>query len=99
MAIVATFDVPTQTLQARASGTVTYADCVEYLRTARRRAPGARELFDASGAETNLTADDVKALAREAAALFERGKVGPVAVVATVGTLFGMMRMYEVFVA
>jgi hypothetical protein len=99
MAIVATFDVPTQTLQTRASGTVTYSDIVEHLRSERQRVPGARELFDATGANTNLTADEVKALAEEAAALFERGKVGPVAVVATDGVLFGMARMYEAFVA
>jgi hypothetical protein len=99
MAIVATFDVPTQTLQTRASGTISYAEILDHLHTVRQRIPGARELFDASGAKTNLTAAEVKALAQEAAALFERGKVGPIAVVATDGVLFGMARMYEAFVA
>jgi hypothetical protein len=99
MAIVATFDVPTQTLQTRASGTVSYADVLEHLHTARQQVPGARELFDASGAKTDLTAAEVKALAQEAFALFERGKLGPIAVVATDSVLFGMARMYEAFVA
>jgi len=99
MAITVTFDVPTQTLQSRASGTVSYADVINHLTNARQQAPGVRELFDASGATTNLTAEDVRDLARTATELFESGKVGPTAVVATDGVLCELAHMYEAFTA
>jgi hypothetical protein len=97
MAIVASFDVATQTLQARASGTVSFAELLEHVRAERLKIPGVRTLFDATGATTTLTSDEVKQLAHNTSVMFEPGKLGPTAFVATDSTLFGMARMYEAF--
>lgn len=97
MTIVASFDVATQTLQSRASGTVSLAEILDHLRTERQKTPGVRALFDATGATTNLTCDEVRQLAHNTSAMFEPGKLGPTAVVAPDSALFGMARMYEAF--
>ena len=97
MTIVSSFDVTTQTLQSRASGTLCFAEMLDHLRRAREQKPGVRELFDATGATTTLTCDEVKQLALAAGAMFERGMLGPLAVVATDSALFGMARMYDAF--
>lgn len=97
MTIVASFDVATQTLQSRATGTVTFAEILDHLRTERQKVPGVRVLFDMTGATTDLTSDQVKKLAHNISAMFEPGKLGPTAVVATDGALFGLARMYEAF--
>jgi len=97
MTIVASFDVATQTLQSRASGIVSFAEILEHLRSERQKFPGVRVLFDMTGATTDLTSAEVKQLAHSASAMFEPGKLGPTAIVATDSALFGLARMYEAF--
>lgn len=97
MTIVASFDVATQTLQSRATGTVSFAEILDHLRSERQKIPGVRVLFDMTGATTDLTSDEVKQLAHNTSAMFEPGKLGPTAIVATDSAVFGLARMYEAF--
>ena len=60
------------------------------------RAVGYPELFDATGASTILTSDQVRTLVRRTHDLVRRGPFGPTAIVATNDMLFGMARMYEI---
>jgi len=95
MSIIAEFDARSGILKSRASGTISYLDLLEHLRVARQLSPGAPELFDATGAVTDLTPAQVGSLAQEATELFDRGELGPTAVIASDYFLFGMARMYE----
>jgi hypothetical protein len=80
----------------RATGTVTYAEIDAHLdEEERTRAAGAPELFDARGATTDITTDQVRALVRRADAMLRRGGVGPTAVVADTDVFYGMARMYQ----
>jgi hypothetical protein len=82
-------------MRARAEGLVTYAQVVALLDAGKRGgAAGYDELFDATGATTDLTADQVRALALRARAMRQQGPLGAVAVVATNELAFGLARMY-----
>jgi 2-hydroxychromene-2-carboxylate isomerase len=80
----------------RATGRVTYAEIAAHLdEEERARAVHEPELFDATGATTDITATQVRALVHRADAMLRRGGVGPTAIVADDAVFFGMARMYE----
>jgi hypothetical protein len=83
-------------LRTRATGRVSYAEIAAHLdEEERARAGDEPELFDATGATTDITAAQVRALVRRADAMLRRGGVGPTAIVADDAVFFGMARMYE----
>jgi hypothetical protein len=95
VAITYVLDRGRRRMRARAEGLVTYAEVVAHLDAGERgAAAGYDELFDATGATTDLTADQVRALALRARALRQKGPLGAVAVVATNELAFGLARMY-----
>ena len=53
-------------------------------------------IFDARGATTNVTAEQVRMLVQRAADTLRRIPVGPTAIVATDDVVFGMPRMYAI---
>jgi 2-hydroxychromene-2-carboxylate isomerase len=80
----------------RATGAITYAEIDAHLdEEERARAIGEPELLDATGATTDLSVDQVRALVHRAHRMLRRGAVGPTAVVADQDVLFGMARMYQ----
>jgi len=97
MPITITVDEPRRRVHGRADGIVTHADVVDYL--AERRARGLLEhaaLVDLNGAETNLTADQIRDLTDLRRRLRRSHTLGPTAVVAQNDLLYGMMRMYQI---
>ena len=85
-------------LIARASGELTFACFVEFIRSART---GERDawslLFDMTGATSSITAEQIRSLAvNVGSVLRNEGMRGTVAIVADSDVLFGMMRMYQI---
>lgn len=95
MPISAKLSAETRWLHTRATGTLTYAELLAHLRDTKEG--GRPELFDARGADTDLTTFQVRSLSYFAKHLWDRGELGPTAVVATEDALFGMVRMYSSF--
>ena len=58
-------------------------------------APGYPELFDASGAEAEMSVAQIQSLSNMSGEMFRRGELGATAIVVTGRMLFGMTRMYE----
>jgi hypothetical protein len=95
VAITSVLERGRRRVRARAEGVVTYADFVAHLDAGvRGGTSGYDELFDATSATTDLTADQVRALALRAGALRQKGPLGAMAVVATNELAFGLARMY-----
>jgi len=66
----------------RASGLVTFSELSEHLDAEeRQRALDLTELFDARGATTDITPDQIKQLVRRAAEAARRAALGPTAIV------------------
>jgi hypothetical protein len=86
-----------QRVLTHADGLVTFQDLSEHLDAEERdRGLGLHELFDARGATTNVTADEVRMLVQRAADTLRRIPLGPTAIVATDDVAFGMARMYAI---
>ena len=86
-----------QRVLTHADGLVTFQDLSEHLDAEERdRGLGLHELFDARGATTNVTADQVRMLVQRAADTLRRIPLGPTAIVATDDVAFGMARMYAI---
>jgi hypothetical protein len=91
-------DEEKQVLIATASGDLTFARLLEFIRSVRtgelRTWP---LLFDMSGATADITAEQVRSLAVDVgSALRSQGERGAVAIVAGTDVLFGVMRMYQI---
>jgi hypothetical protein len=83
-------------IYTRAEGVVTYAELRAHMNAeAGEPAASYSELFDCSGATTDVTPEDVRRLAWERQEVARRQPPGPVAVVATDDLFFGMLRMYD----
>ena len=81
----------------RASGLVTFSELSEHLDAEeRQRALDLTELFDARGATTDITPDQIKQLVRRAAEAARRAALGPTAIVTHDDLVFGMARMYSI---
>ena len=84
-------------LLTHAEGLVTFQELSEHLDAEERdRGLGLPELFDARGATTNVTTQQVRTLVSRAAATLRRIPLGPTAIVATDDLVFGMARMYAI---
>jgi len=84
-------------LVTQANGLVTFQDINAHLDYEQRNRDLDRpELFDARGATTDLTADQVRRLAQRAADMLRIVDLGPTAIVTTDDVVYGMARMYSV---
>jgi hypothetical protein len=83
-------------LYSRASGVLSYEDLRYHLTETRALlARGYPELFDASGAEAEMSVVQIQSLSTMSGEMFKRGELGATAIVVTGRMLFGMTRMYE----
>lgn len=82
---------------SQCTGVVTYENFRAHM-NAEEGSPAASygEIFDCSGASTDLTRDQIRALADERQALAERREPAPVAVVASDENLYEMLQIYDV---
>ncbi len=77
-------------------GILTYEELRYHLTETRAlTARGYAELFDASGAEAEMSVAQIQSLSTMSGEMFNRGELGPTAIVVTGRMLFGMTRMYE----
>ena len=96
MPITATVEQTSKRVVSRASGILTYEDFRHHLQEIRAlEAPGYPDLFDARGAETDMTVAQIQSLVSISGEMFKRGVLGATAIVVTGHVLFGMTRMYE----
>ena len=80
----------------RASGLVTYEDLRNYtFEREARPTLGNPQLFDARDAQTDLTIEQIQRLLNTVRDQFERGEIGPTAVVASADSLFAQARIHE----
>ena len=96
MPITATVEHTRGRLYTRAMGLITYEELRYHLTETRAlTARGYPELFDASGAEAEMSIAQIQSLSNMSGEMFSRGELGPTAIVVTGRMLFGMTRMYE----
>jgi hypothetical protein len=96
MPITATVEHTRGRLYTRAMGLLTYEELRYHLTETRAlTARGYPELFDAAGAEAEMSIAQIQSLANMSGEMFNRGELGPTAIVVTGRMLFGMTRMYE----
>jgi hypothetical protein len=97
MAIRYSVDRVHRRLITHADGMLTFHDINAHLDVEQRnRDLDLPELFDARGATTNLTTEQVHRLVSRAANMLRVTDVGPTAIVTTNEVLYGMARMYAV---
>jgi len=96
MPITARVEHTSGRLYSRAMGVLSYEDLRYHLTETRAlTARGYPELFDASGAEAEMSIAQIQSLSTMSGEMFRRGELGPTAIVVTGRMLFGMTRMYE----
>jgi hypothetical protein len=97
MAIRFRYDPELKMLFTTAEGIVTFQDIQAHLdEEAAAGALGYRELFDATTAETNLTAAEVRAIVTRLLSLMRTNTLGPTAVVTINPVFYGMVSMMSV---
>jgi hypothetical protein len=80
----------------RASGLVTYEDLRNFVwETRARPSPGSPQLFDALDAHTDLSVEQIRSLQNTVRDQFERGEIGPTAIVASADSVFGVDPMTQ----
>ena len=83
-----------------ASGLVTYEDVRHFVwETRARPARGSPQLFDARAAQTDLTAEEIQGLRNTIRDQFDRGDIGPTAIVAGADSVFGEDPRYQSYTA
>jgi hypothetical protein len=98
MPIRYTVDRLRRRLVTRADGVLTFHEINAHLDLEQQnRDLDVPELFDARGATTDLTVEQVRLLVRRAADMLRIVDLGATAIVTTNETLYGMARMYSVF--
>src|SRR2546426_11211613 len=86
-----------QRMVTQADGVLTFHDVNRHLdEEERERGLDLPELFDARGATTDLTSEQVRRLVQRAAEMIRTIPLGPTAIVVTDDTLYGMARMYSI---
>jgi hypothetical protein len=96
MAISFHIDTVNKRIYSKAVGLVTFSDMLNHMRAeVGPEAASYPEIFDCTGATTNLTVDEVRRLADERRQISQLQQSGPVAVVATNDLFFGMLRMFD----
>jgi hypothetical protein len=97
MGITYVVDHARRRVLTRADGLITFADIAAHSDAEMRDRPlGYQELFDATGATTDLTAEQVQTMVQRAYQVFQKEPVGEVAIVATEPVMFGLARMYAI---
>jgi hypothetical protein len=83
-------------LYSRATGLVTFDDFVAHMRAEFGR-PSASypEIFDCTGATTDLTAADIRLLVKSREHIANVQEAGPVAIVAPTDLFFGLFRIFD----
>ena len=86
-----------QQMFTQASGLVTFEDLNAHLDAEEReRGLDLPEVFDATGASTNVTPAQIRELVNRAHATLGKGPLGPTAIVVTHDVAFGMAQMYAI---
>jgi hypothetical protein len=96
MPIYYRIDEARRRVYSRCEDVVTFEDFRAHM-NAEEGSPAASygEIFDCSGAKTNLTREQIRTLAAEREAVAERREPAPVAVVATDNDLFEMLQIFD----
>lgn len=91
-------DSEARTVFTRAEGLVTFEDLQNHLKeeAANDSAAGYAEIFDASGASTNLNSAEVRQIVERVMSMMNSAPFGPTAIITTNDTVFGMARMIEI---
>ena len=90
------FDQERRRLVTHADGVLTFHEINAHLDVEqRKRDLELPELFDASGATTDLTADQVRRLVDRATGMLRVVELGATAIVTTNAALYGIARMYS----
>jgi hypothetical protein len=100
MPITYEFDAESGLARTRCRGAVTLAEVIDHfkeLRTDPRTPPRFDVLLDLREMTSVPESDQLRAVARQAAELGGRERLGACAIVASADILFGMSRMFEVF--
>jgi hypothetical protein len=83
-------------IYTRAQGVVTSADLLAHMNAdVTDEVASYSEIFDCTGAATNITPEELRKLADERAKIGRQRPPGALAVVATNNNFFGMFRIYE----
>ena len=91
------YDPALKILFSTAEGLISFRDIESHLNQENGEVALAhRELFDASAATTNLTANEVRMIVQRLRDLMQNGPFGPTALVTADTTLFGMARMLAI---
>jgi hypothetical protein len=97
MGITYVVDHARRRVLTRAEGLLTLVDIAAHADAeTRERSPSYQELFDATGATTDLTAEQVQAMVLRAYQAFQKEPIGEIAIVATEPVVFGLARMYAI---
>jgi hypothetical protein len=97
MGITYVVDHARRRVLTRAEGLLTFAEMVAHIDAEmRERPPGYQELFDATGAPTDLTAEQVQTMVQRGNQASQKEPIGDVAIVATEPATFGLARMYSI---
>jgi hypothetical protein len=96
MPISFTIDHARERIYSKASGVVTFGDLYGHMNADVEPGVGAyAEIFDCTGATTDLTAGDVRMLVMHRAEIARDHTPGPVAIVAETDLFFGLFRIFE----
>ena len=83
-------------LYTHATGLITFDDLKQHMNTeSGTPAASYAEIFDCTEAMTNMTAEEVRALALERQRIAQHQHAAPAAVVATNDVFYGMFRMFD----
>jgi len=97
MSITFQYDPDVRILFSTAEGPVSFQEIETHLdRESEAHALGYRELIDATRASADITAEEVRLLARDLRARMQKAAFGPTALVTGDETLIGMARMFAI---
>jgi hypothetical protein len=96
MAITFHIDPVNKRMYSKAEGLVTFEDLLNHIQAeVGPEVASYPEIFDCSGATTNLTVEQVRKLADQRRKIAQSQSAAPAAVVATNDLFFGMLRMFD----
>ena len=96
MPISYVIDESKKRLYSLATGLVTYDVLVAHMRSEFGRAAASYpEVFDCTGATTDLTAADIRLLVHNRERIADVQEAGPVAIVAPTDLFFGLFRIFD----
>ncbi|HEY2867463.1 MAG TPA: hypothetical protein VGJ02_10260 [Pyrinomonadaceae bacterium] len=96
MAINFHIDTVNRRIYSKASGLVTLADLLKHIKSeVDPEVARFSEIFDCTGATTDLTVEQVRMLAEARRQIARSQPASPTAVVATNDLFFGMLRMFD----